>query len=393
MFAYIDETGNTGANIFDPDQPEFHTAALITKFDFDAVHGPTLGKVCEGYGVDSLHASILGFGPIEVMAPDILMLLEKSDVGFFLSKVEKRYLLATKVFDTFFDSGENPAVPWTAYNIRLLRMTLAFKVASLLDDDLARRFWAMLMAKTERKARELIPGICATFLERIEYLPDARSREVIGDAFTWSQAHPGALDIFTSGRQAKNGHMPNMVAFKGLLDGLEHFSVRWKQPVRKIVHDRQSQFEGTLAEWHKMTANASPEPIHLPGETEILRKVPGSDFEISASNQSAGIQIADLILWLFRQHLAGKDIPPQSARVLDYALNGAWQNDFSFKGASDLMTQKLNEINQEQITPEQMSAGLELQAVVEKNRLDAMEMFEADGLMPYERQAPNLLKK
>jgi hypothetical protein len=32
-----------------------------------------------------------------------------SDGLFFLSRVEKRYLIATKIFDTFFDSGENAA--------------------------------------------------------------------------------------------------------------------------------------------------------------------------------------------------------------------------------------------------------------------------------------------
>lgn len=31
MFAYVDETGNTGKNIFDLDQPDFFTGALITK--------------------------------------------------------------------------------------------------------------------------------------------------------------------------------------------------------------------------------------------------------------------------------------------------------------------------------------------------------------------------
>jgi hypothetical protein len=35
MFAFVDETGNTGENLFDEEQPLFITAALITKTDFD----------------------------------------------------------------------------------------------------------------------------------------------------------------------------------------------------------------------------------------------------------------------------------------------------------------------------------------------------------------------
>ena len=35
LFAFVDETGNTGHNLFDEVQPDFFTAALITKGDFD----------------------------------------------------------------------------------------------------------------------------------------------------------------------------------------------------------------------------------------------------------------------------------------------------------------------------------------------------------------------
>jgi hypothetical protein len=35
LYAYVDETGNTGHNLFDAAQPHFYTAALITKGDFD----------------------------------------------------------------------------------------------------------------------------------------------------------------------------------------------------------------------------------------------------------------------------------------------------------------------------------------------------------------------
>src|SRR5690606_26173628 len=110
------------------------------------------------------------------------------------------------------------------------------------------------------------------------------SRDVVTETLMWSRGHPEALDIFIAGRQAKNGHMPNMVAFVSLLDGLEGLSERWQRPLKKIVHDRQSQFETSLEEWHRMYSNAPGEPVHIPGESIILRKVPGSAFEISTSD-------------------------------------------------------------------------------------------------------------
>ncbi|ATG48273.1 hypothetical protein CEW89_12280 [Celeribacter ethanolicus] len=221
-------------------------------------------------------------GPIENAAGDILSLLKKIDARFFVSRVEKRYLLATKVYDVFFDSGENPAASWSAYNIRPLKMILCFKVVTLITEQIARDFWDMLMARNEKTARQTIPVICEALLAQVPTLADARSREVVTETLIWSRDHPEALDIFIEGRQAKNGHMPNMVAFANLLDGLEGFSKRWRRPLRKIVHDRQSQFEGSLAEWHKMFSNASDEPIHRPGETIVFQKVAGSTFEVSA---------------------------------------------------------------------------------------------------------------
>lgn len=387
MYAYVDETGNTGANLFDVAQPLFLTAALITKTDFDLAYRHDYDRICRRIGVPALHASELGFGPLEEVADDLLKLLKKADARFFISRVEKRYLLATKIFDTFFDSGENPAAPWQTYNIRPLRLILAFKVAALLDEHVAKLFWAMLMEKSEVRARSLIPEICQAIMDRVHLLPDERSRLVITDALEWSKAHPEGLDFHHTGRQAKNGHMPNMVAFTNLLDGLEDLSKKWKRPVRRIRHDRQSQFESTLAEWHKMLANALPDPIHLPGETRVMRKVHNSDFEVSASDSSPGIQVADCILWIFKQFLAGRDIPYRCARLLNFAMRRGMQTDFSFDGVSRAMQEQFGPMLDAEVTEEQLEHARELQERYEAIRLDNIAAYDRDGLMPFERQA------
>jgi uncharacterized protein DUF3800 len=385
LFAFVDETGNTGSNVFDEAQPDFFTGALITKSNFDVLHKKTLRAICQKHGFRSLHASVLGFGPIEKIAPDLLNLLKKVDARFFVSRVEKRYLVATKLYDTFFDSGENPAANWNAYNVRVMKLTLCFKLATILTDEIEREFWAMLMARNEKQARAKIPGICDAILENVHMLIDQRSREVVTQTLMWSRDHPEALDIFIAGRQAKNGHMPNMVAFTGLLDGLEGFSKRWNRPLRKIVHDRQSQFEGSLKEWHRMFSNASGEPIHRPGETMVMRKVPGSTFEISSSDESAGIQVADLSLWLFRQFLAGKALPGGSAAILNYVFKKGYQQDFSFRGVGDQVDRQLREIMAKDIPNEAMEAGRRLRDQQEQLQQHLIAKYEEDGLMPYER--------
>jgi hypothetical protein len=46
--------------------------------------------------------------------------------------------------------------------------------------------------------------------------------------------------------------MPKMVAFMNLLDGMERQSKAWGRPIRQIKHDRQTQFEKSLAYMHEL---------------------------------------------------------------------------------------------------------------------------------------------
>ena len=390
MYAFVDETGNTGKNLFDKAQPDFFTGALVTKSNFDVLHSRTLREICQRNGFDSLHSAVLGIEPIEQAAPEILSLLRSVDGRFVISRVEKKYLLATKVFDTFFDSGENPAASWHVYNFRFLKLVLSFKVATLLTEQISREFWAMLMARTEKDARRRIPAICDSILSRVPLLSDQRSRDLVTEALSWSRRHPEALDIFINRRQAKNGHMPNMVAFANLLDGLEHLSKRWKRPLKKILHDRQSQFERSLAEWHRMFSTASDEPIHRPGESVVLQKVAGSTFEVSASDNSPGIQVADLALWIFRQFLLRKPVPKGVLAILEYMFRKGYFNDFSFNGVGSQLEKQYSEIMSNDISQRELEKGQQFLAEIEQTKKHLIERYEADGLMPYERDLVDL---
>jgi hypothetical protein len=303
MFAFVDETGNTGRNLLDEAQPDFFTAALITRSNFDLVYPEAVRRIAKGLGVETLHGKELRLDKVEKIAPDLRRLFKKADARFFISRVEKRYLLATKLFDALFDSGENAAVAWHNYNLRPLKIMLAFKVAMLVTEGIGQRFWDCLLEKNEAKAKAALPAICQSLLERNDILPDQRSREVVTAGLEWARDHPDAIHIHLDSNQARKGHMPNLVAFANLLEGLEGFSKRWARPVKRITHDRQSEFENTLKEWHELYTTASPEPITWAGETYVVQRVVGSSFEMKADTDSAGIQAVDVVLWLYLQSL------------------------------------------------------------------------------------------
>jgi uncharacterized protein (DUF2252 family) len=80
MWAYIDETGNTGNRIIDPNQPVFIAAALATKTNFDLVYGHDVARSAKTARVAALHANELGIGRIELIARDLRRILRAAEV-------------------------------------------------------------------------------------------------------------------------------------------------------------------------------------------------------------------------------------------------------------------------------------------------------------------------
>lgn len=381
MFAYADETGNTGANIFDPEQPMFMTAALLTKTNFDILHSGSLRTVAGSIGEVELHANELGIERVEKCAGQLLRIIKKADARFFVSRIEKRYLATTKLVDTLFDSYENKAVPWHVYNIRPLRLMTVFKVASILEVETAKKFWSALMEPNRDRAYVLLVESLKEISGNIERLPDDRSRDLIGESITWALNNTEAIYLHTSSKATRLEHLPNIVAFSSLLEGIEKCSQLWKRPVREIVHDRQSQFQKTLRGWHELTSNAVSGVIEWTlGEKISVRRVPGSSFRISSAQESAGIQMVDTILWLYRRGLEGKPVGEDSIKFMTYVFSRAHMHDMSFEFVGNRLEQFLAELNEKPFGPEDEARGREFLRIAEERRQRAMAEYAEDKL-------------
>jgi hypothetical protein len=115
---------------------------------------------------------------------------------------------------------------------------LVFKVAALIDEDLAKKFWNCLMSRRRKQANELFIEVCDLLLARVPTLPDARSREMIGEAIQWARDNPEANHFYSGSDLGRYAHLPNLVAFTNLIDGLDRQSQAWGRSVRIIRHDR-----------------------------------------------------------------------------------------------------------------------------------------------------------
>jgi len=391
LFAYIDESGNTGHNLLDEAQPDFFSAALITKGDFDVRWGEKVSALAAEVGSEALHANVLGIAKIEEIAEDFLNLLISSQASFFVARVEKRYLLATKIFDSLFDSGENAAVAWHHYNIRPLRLMLVFKFAWIIDKETAKLFWSCLLEPNKEKAYSALPDIVSKLALNIERLPDARSRQIIGEALEWARTRPECIHIHMERKIARKAHFPNIVAFANLLDGLDRFSKQHKRKVSRIIHDQQSEFAQTLKMFHELFTNASGEDLHWAGETYSLQKVGGSDFDIKSDSESPGIQIVDLVLWLYSQYRKERPLPPNCLAILAYVFTHGWENDFSFSSVEKLYIDRFGPILSAPLTGEKEKAAREYQKKAEAARQESMAQYDRDGLPPFMRGAPATL--
>ncbi len=85
MHAYIDEPGNTGLNLFDPEQPIFMNVAMSSKVDFDDVFRERIQRIAKNAGAQYLHASELGVEGVEGIAPSLMELVEFSQVRFYFA--------------------------------------------------------------------------------------------------------------------------------------------------------------------------------------------------------------------------------------------------------------------------------------------------------------------
>ncbi len=332
MFAYIDETGNTGKNLFDSEQPTFTYGVLITRIDFDAAYSDLMSGLAQYVGQDSLHASELGIKRLEPIAQKLLKILVDSDAYTSFSRVIKSGLAIMKLVDVVFDSGENLAVPWHVYNVRPLRSFIVLKVAYILNEDLLMRFWEALMEPNKEKASKKMNLVLTGILPRISILPDARSREIIGQAVEWAIENPEAIMFYSTSKALRNGHLPNMAAFPELLGSIETKSQLWDKPVVEIKHDRQTQFGNMLKEWHAMFSTATADPLYLPfGEKHVFRRVFGSKFTVCSSKDSCGIQLVDTILWLIKRVEAGDRLPDNCAKLLSHCASNGYVYELSLQ--------------------------------------------------------------
>jgi hypothetical protein len=371
VFFYVDESGHTGANLFDPAQPMLYYGVLSSRVDIDGFALEQLQRLRARCGVERLHAAELGNGGLSPIIEDLVQLQEQLDLSFDISRVSKPDHAVMSFFDQVFDQGLNPAVTWTGY-WTALRYVLLLKLATLFDDDLAKRAWDARLELNDTRANAALAGICNELLARTEILPDARSRQLISDTLEWAAQHPDSLYYNTRTKEDRLSVMPNIVGFQAVMIGIATRLKKLQRQASRVVVDQQSQFnraQRTLAEFY--AANRSI-PFYLgPGLPKMdLEHIPTVPIEFSSGGSSCGLELVDVYLWIFKRLMENRNIARKFLILIEPQLRRAEVSEISLKALAQYWKRWFDELPEP--TPEQMAEAQELIAEDEARRLRAI---------------------
>lgn len=345
MYFYIDESGNTGLNLFDKSQPYLYYGVLSSPLNIDDVGLKEIKDIRNKFSVNRLHGHELGVVKLSEIYKELISFIERYDLKFDLYRLNKSDYIIISFFDQIFDQGINPAVPYSAYWTPL-RYPLLFHVANLFDADLLYKAWSARIEKDQNKSNNLLLDVCKILLSRVEYLHDKRAKEIISHAITWVVNNVD--DIYYNGPKDKKSRLlisPNLISFQSVLFGIIHRSELHKSNVDKIIVDQQSQFNNTqkwLAQFYQRTDDI----LRIgPGLPEIdLRGMFQTSIECVSGMDSVGLEITDLFLWLFKRYIENKSLSNDLRSVINILLNDALTDEISLTSLSTRWGKWFNEL-------------------------------------------------
>ncbi|OAP49975.1 DUF3800 domain-containing protein [Sinorhizobium saheli] len=307
MFTYADETGNSGRNIFDQNE-HFRLGAILATTDIAPAVHEAIVPFLKQNGVERVHAHEWPEKEVAELGHKTLDAIEKCGPwSFNLTEIHKPYMAPTKFVDVIFDAGENKEVPGDWYWDELNRHVLCLTIDRAMSLQAAKEFWVSYLTDN-------IAGILQS-LELIDKAIKAADiapqvREVIIAAFKFARSHPDAFTLnHTSKRKGYQASSPNVVAFTQLFQAIHEFAAQHKCSPQKLVHDRQDEFRAALAESYKYFGSViwqDSKDGRFPSAK--LAEYDLASFEMPSSNDNAGLQATDILLWASQRKPKSKEL-------------------------------------------------------------------------------------
>lgn len=369
MFFYIDESGQTGLNLFDKNQPFLYYGVLSSKLNLDILALKTIVKLRKKLNVERLHAAELGNGKLVEIMAELEALRKKFDLKFDFYRVAKADHAIISFFDQTFDQGVNPSVPWTAYWTPL-KYILLLKVAHLFDEEMAKEAWKARITIKDSTAHKHLINVCNRVLEKVNTLPDKRSIDIITDAMNWVIKNPSQILYNASSKDEKLQISPNLIGFQIVMHGIANRLEKSNAKSRRIIVDRQSEFNNAqkwIAKFYQ-DAKGLKEPMKLGiGLPEMdLRHMPSSPIECTPGTESCGLELVDLYIWIFKRNIEGKKLAPPLFKVIEKQLRKGRYDEVSLNAIGSRWGKWFEELPEP--SEEDLKKGQEIRDLDEERR-------------------------
>ena len=312
LYAWTDESGNSGLNVFDTGQPMFWSGTLIAPIDLDSVtsiHKEWLSIV----EATELHGKDLHFGGLNKIADSVLEFLRQSNCQFVLTRIDKEFHVITTFVTMIFDSDVNEAVAPLYDHVPVFRKDIAKELIRIFPSKDRRKFWSAYLKRDLIAFNQLLLDLELRIRESSK---EERLVRLICEAMSWARSHPdrimeGPISLEES---------PNMRALLLLVDGIHKMAGRSARIVR-FRHDEQPEFEKRLIEDFELIKNAFG-PLGSPYAPARAHPVNLFEcrLEMVTSSESLGLQLIDVLLYLMSRHLNGSYVPREDAcgRLLSF---------------------------------------------------------------------------
>jgi hypothetical protein len=348
MFFHVDESGNSGNNLFDPNQPILSYGVLSSKLNVDVLAVAEHSRMLRRLSCDSLHANQLKAEGLLTIAPDLAALQNRFDFRFDYYFVDKHSFATVMLFDAVFDAGLNEAVKWDWYWTPL-RYPLIAAFATLIDDNILVEAWRLrvLSHAALEKEEPRIVQLLESILRNLHASKlDKRASEVLRDGLLYGIRHPLKMDFGTVSPKSVS---PNAICFQFVLSCIAGRQKATKRRAMGITIDVQTEFNPSqlqtfhfyskIAEsFHKAPADKKKyldHPLHEGAREDVsnlINHFPTERLQIVKSKESIGLQIVDVYLWLANRAVKNSEIHPALVQLAASAMRSSRIDGISMSG-------------------------------------------------------------
>lgn len=372
MYFYIDESGNTGNNLFDKNQPNLFYGLISSTKNLDVVAEPSLVRLRKKLNVDRLHANQLGNKGLLDVVDEFIALQKRHDIRFNMYKVVKTDHAAMCFFDQVFDAGMNEAVPWEAYWTPM-RYFLLLEVAKLFDDTTAKKAWSARISLKDTQSEQQLIEVCEDLKSRLHDIQDLRLQEITKGALLWAQKNPDKIAYNASFKDHALQVSPNLVGFQHVMQGMANRTKSANKIAKRIVVDQQNEFNNSqkiLAKHYKIMRDAENLKSGPDMPKLDFSGMPDIPLSFVSSQESAGLEIVDVYLWIIKRIIENKEIAPKLRRLMYGQRHRGYTDEISLQAIEKRWSKWKAELPQ--LTEEQLEGAKKLRDLSEKRRLKAL---------------------